>query len=117
MDARRSLLTRFYRSLDVQDVEAVMATLHPDADFPDQIEGGRRVGHDDLRDYWLSAFKIIRTENSLVSTRDLDGGDLEAVVTHHVTSLGGKLWHDGPSTYRFRFRDGLIAGMEQISES
>ncbi|MDB5471231.1 MAG: ketosteroid isomerase [Caulobacter sp.] len=114
MDARRSLLLRFYKGLDTKNVEGMMATLHPDIDIPDQIDGGRRTGMAAVRDYYLGAFALIDGENTPSAFHARPDGTMEVRVHHHVTSLDGALWHDGPVDYSFGFRDGLIVRMDRI---
>jgi ketosteroid isomerase-like protein len=114
MDARKALLTRFYRALDQRDVEGIAATLHPDADFPDQIDGGRRRGIPDLRGYWTNAFTMIRAVSTPSAFRAVGENAMLATVHHHVSSLAGKLWYEGSVQYRFEFRDGLIVRMDQV---
>ena len=114
MDARRNLLLRFYKALDNKDVEGVAAVLHPDADFPDQIDGGRRTGAAAVLDYFTGAFALINSENIPTAFHARPDGGMEVRVHHHVTSLSGALWHDGPVDYSFRFRDGLIVRMDQL---
>lgn len=116
MDARRSLLLRFYKALDSKDVEGVAAVLHPDVDFPDQLNGGRLTGAAAVRDYFAGAFDLINSENAVSEFRSGPDGTMEARVHHHVTSLEGRLWHDGPVDYRFTFRDGLIARVDRLDE-
>jgi ketosteroid isomerase-like protein len=114
MDARYGLIARFFNALGDEDIEAVMACLHPEADIPDQVEGGRCVDHDQIRAYVLNAFAMIRTENSIKSVRSLADGNVGATVNHHVTSRDGKLWHDGPVDYRFSFKGGLIHRLDRL---
>ncbi|MDO9337486.1 MAG: nuclear transport factor 2 family protein [Caulobacteraceae bacterium] len=116
MDARRTLLLRFYKALDTRDAGAIAAMLHPEADFPDQIDGGRVVGAAAVLAYFVRAFALIRTENALTAF-SADGADrLRVRIHHHVTSVGGALWHDGSLDYRFTFRDGRIVRMDRIDD-
>ncbi|NBB16228.1 hypothetical protein GVN21_12750 [Caulobacter sp. SLTY] len=114
MDARKALLTRFYKALDQRDVEGIVATLHPDVDFPDQIDGGRRRGVAALRDYWTNAFTMIHAISTPSAFKALGDSAMLATVHHHVSSLAGKLWYEGTVQYRFEFRDGLIVRMDQV---
>lgn len=116
MDARRTLLLRFYKALDSKDVEGVAAVLHPDVDFPDQIDGGRRTGAPAVLDYFANAFALINSDNTPTAFHGRPDGTMEVRVHHHVTSLEGALWHDGPADYRFTFRDGLIARVDRLDE-
>lgn len=115
MDARRDLLLRFYEALDAKDVDAVMACLHPDVDFPDQLSGDARLqGERAVRAYYLKAFGLIAAESTPTAFHPRPDDSMEVRIHHHVTSIGGALWHDGPVDYSFSFRDGLISRMDRL---
>lgn len=116
MDARRTLLLRFYKALDNKDVEGVAAVLHPDADIPDQLNETRVVGAAAILDYLNRAFALIDAESTPTAFRACPDGAMEVRVHHHVTSLDGALWHDGPVNYRFAFRDGLIVRQDRTGD-
>jgi hypothetical protein len=117
MDARRTLLLRFHRALDNKDVEGVAAALHPEADVPNQLSGGRVVGAAAILDYYSGAFALLESESTPTAFRPRPHGAMEVRVHHHVTNLAGALWHDGPVDYSFSFRDGLIVRMDRLGES
>jgi hypothetical protein len=52
-----ALLRDVYAAFNARDVDAVIATLHPDVDWPNAFEGGRVTGRDDVRDYWRRQFE------------------------------------------------------------
>lgn len=116
MDARRNLLLRFYKALDAKDVEAVMALLHPDVDFPDQLDETRIQGAAAVRAYYVKAFALISAESTPTAFHARPDRTMEVRVHHHVTSLDGALWHDGPVDYSFHFRDGLIVRLDRIDD-
>lgn len=115
MDARRRLILRFYEALDANDVDAVMALVHPDADFPNQLDGDRLKGAAAIRAYYERAFGMISAESTPLTFQAGPDNSLEVRVHHHVTSLDGGLWADEPVDYRFQFRDGLIARCDQLN--
>ena len=115
MDPRRALLLRFYKAIDAKDVDAILAMLHPEVDFPDQLNDDRRLrGHAAVRAYYEKAFSIIAGESTPTAFHPRPDGTLEVRVHHHVTSIDGALWHDGPVDYSFGFRDGLIARLDRL---
>ena len=116
MDARRKLLLQFYKALDDKDVEALMALLHPDVDFPSQLDGTRAHGFAEVRAYYVRAFGMVNAESTPTAFHSRPDGSMEVQVHHHVTSLEGALWHEGPVNYRFEFRDGLITRFDPLDE-
>src|SRR5258708_37905607 len=59
MLADRELLTRTYDAFNARDVEAALAAMHPDVDWPNGMEGGRVHGHRSVRDYWTRQWRSI----------------------------------------------------------
>ena len=51
MNIERDLLTRTYAAFNARDVDAVLAVMHSDVDWPNGMEGGRVRGHAGMRDY------------------------------------------------------------------
>jgi hypothetical protein len=41
----QDLLTRTYGAFNARDIDAVLAVLHPEVDWPNGMEGGRVHGH------------------------------------------------------------------------
>jgi hypothetical protein len=114
MDGRQAMLTRLYEALSRRDIPGALETLHADADLPDQLEGGRIVGHEALRAYWLGAFDLIVSESAVASFQPTSEDEGIVRVHHHVTGVEGGLWTDSETAYRVWFRDGLIARMETV---
>jgi ketosteroid isomerase-like protein len=53
------LLRRAYEAFNGRDLDAALALMHPDVDWPDAIEGGRVHGHAEIRAYWERQFRTI----------------------------------------------------------
>jgi hypothetical protein len=53
------LLERTYAAFNARDVEAVLAAMHPDVDWPNGMEGGRVLGHAAVRAYWIRQWGLI----------------------------------------------------------
>ena len=72
-------LRRAYEAFNARDVEAALALMHSDVDWPNAIKGGRVHGHDALRAYWAGQFATIdpRVEPRVVHVYTLRGGLVE----------------------------------------
>jgi hypothetical protein len=108
------LLRDVYAAFNARDVDAVLAALHPDVDWPNAFEGGRVAGHAEVRDYWRRQFAQI---DPRVEPRGFaDAGDGCVAVTVHqlVRALDGTVLADRDITHVYSFRDGLIARMDVI---
>jgi ketosteroid isomerase-like protein len=106
------LLRRAYRAFNARDIDAAIALMHADVDWPNGMEGGRVRGHAAVREYWKRQFEVIdsRVEPQGLRT-DADG---RVVVDVHqiVRDTAGKLLSDGRVTHAYTLRDGLIERME-----
>jgi ketosteroid isomerase-like protein len=107
-----ALLHRTYAAFNARDVNAVMAVLHPEVDWPNVLEGTRLHGHAAVRDYWDQQFTMIdpRVEPQRV-TLEPDGRiaiDVHQVVRDH----SGVVLVDGTVQHVYRLRDGLVDHME-----
>jgi ketosteroid isomerase-like protein len=108
MDA---LIRDLYSSFNARDIEAVLAHLDPDVDWPNAWEGGRLRGHDAVRDYWTRQFAAIdgRVEPQAV-TQD---GDQTVVTVHQtVRTPAGELVDDRVVTHTYTIRGGRITRMD-----
>jgi ketosteroid isomerase-like protein len=53
------LLRRAYEAFNARDIEGALATMQPDVDWPNGMEGRRVHGHQEVRDYWQRQFTSI----------------------------------------------------------
>jgi ketosteroid isomerase-like protein len=117
MDQRiKDLLTETYEAFNRRDVDAVLANMHPDVDWPNGMEGGRVHGHEAVRQYWLRQWTQI---NPRVEPQGfhLDPTGAIVVEVHQVIrDMDGKLLADRMVEHIYRIRAGLIESM-QIRET
>jgi hypothetical protein len=108
----QALLRRAYDAFNARDVDAVVALMHPDVDWPNAFEGGRVRGHDDVRAYWARQFAQIDPRVTPQGfTRRADGRI--AVDIHQVVrSLDGDVLADGSVVHVYALRDGLVERMD-----
>jgi hypothetical protein len=112
MTDERAVLTRAYAAFNAREIDAVLAMMHQDVDWPNGWEGGRVRGHDQVREYWTRQWAAIdpTVEPTGFST-DREG---RTVVTVHqvVRDLDGRVISDGVGVHVYRIEDGLIRSME-----
>jgi hypothetical protein len=110
--AERDLLVRAYAAFNARDVDAVLAAMHPDVDWPNGMEGGRVHGHAAVREYWVRQWRQIdpRVEPRGFSVDD--GGRIVVDVHQVVRDLRGGVLADRMVQHVYRLRDDLIADME-----
>ncbi len=106
-----ALLRQAYAAFNARDLDAALALMHPDVDWPNAIEGGRVRGHADVRAYWEQQFETIdpRVEPERFTEED---GRIAVDVHQVVHSRDGELLADQRVRHVYTVRDGLIERME-----
>ena len=115
MDAHLEPLFRdIYAAFNRRDIDAVLAALDPDVDWPNAFEGGRVHGRAAVRDYWTRQFAQIdgRVEPRRVETTD--DGRIAVTVHQVVRALDGSLLADRDVTHVYTLRDGLVVRMDVV---
>jgi ketosteroid isomerase-like protein len=107
----QALIRDLYASFNARDVDAVIALMAADVDWPNAWEGGRLHGRDAVREYWRRQFAAIdgRVEPTAIRER---GDTVEVTVHQTVHDLDGNLLSDGTVTHTYTFRDGRIVKMD-----
>jgi ketosteroid isomerase-like protein len=115
MPEEESLLRSAYQAFNARDVEAAVALMHPEVDWPNAWEGGRVIGRPAVRDYWRRQFETISsTVEPERFTEEPDGSitvDVNQVVHDPRT---GELLSDSHVRHRYRFEGGLITRMDVL---
>lgn len=112
MSTEREILEVAYRAFNTRDIDAALATMHPDVAWPNGMEGGYVHGHRDVRDYWTRQWAII---DPRVEPLDFEvDGDGRIVVNVHqvVRDLAGQVKADRVVQHVYELRDELIVSME-----
>jgi len=47
-----AVLREAYRAFNARDMDAALATMRPDVEWPNGMEGGTVYGHAGVREYW-----------------------------------------------------------------
>lgn len=112
MSSKRDLLTAIYRSFNARDIDAVLAQMHPDVDWPNGMEGGRVHGHNDVRGYWQRQWTLVDPHVEPVHIEDDESGRTVVDVHQVVRDPSGKILLDRMVQHVYSIRDGLISRME-----
>ena len=108
MPSDKELLMRAYGGFNARNMEAVLATMHPDVVWANGLEGGYVYGHDGVRDYWTRQWATVNSHAEPIGfSTDADG------TTHvevHLTArdLKGNLLFDEIGSHVFRIENSLI---------
>lgn len=106
------LLEAAYREFNARKIDAVLALMQPDVDWPNGWEGGYVHGHEGVRDYWTRQWAVLDPHVEPVAIRR-EADDRMAVEVHQVVhDREGKLLVDTMVRHLYTLRDGLIERME-----
>ena len=115
MPSNIEILTQAYAAFNARDVDAVLALMQPDVDWPNGMEGGRVLGHANVRAYWLHQFTVVNPRVDPVGFHTDEQGRCVVNVHQVVRDLAGKILLDHAVFHAYSFRDGLIEHMEILN--
>lgn len=106
------LVTEAYRAFNARDIDAALALMHSNVEWPNGMDGGFVYGRDAVRRYWQNQWQMIdpRVEPRGM-TRDADGR-MRVDVHQIVRDLAGNLLTDRRVEHIYRIDDGLVTRME-----
>jgi ketosteroid isomerase-like protein len=108
----QALLDHLYERFNARDVDAVLAYLTSDVEWPNGWEGGYVHGHDEVRDYWTRQWAAIDGTVTPEGFSVEPDGRIDVTVHQVVRNLDGETLEDTIVHHVYRLRDGRIAHME-----
>ena len=105
-------LRSMYAAFNARDIDAVLASMTEDVDWPNAWEGGRVRGQGAVRDYWTRQWAEIDPRVEPISIAPRPDGVVAVDVQQVVRSLDGELLSDGRVVHVYALRDGLVARMD-----
>lgn len=108
----RELLIGAYRDFNARRIDAVLARMQPDVDWPNGMEGGRVNGHDEVRAYWTRQWGILNPHVDPMQIESGPAGRFRVQVHQVVHDLQGNLLADSVVHHVYTFRESLIESME-----
>lgn len=112
MLTNQALLTKTYQAFNARDIEAVLAVLHPEVDWPNRMEGGRVFGRQGVRDYWTRQWGLIDPHVEPHGFKTEEDGRIAVDVQQVVRDLEGHVLSDERVQHVYLIQDGLIMSME-----
>jgi ketosteroid isomerase-like protein len=104
-----------YRAFNERDIDAALALMHPEVDWPNAWEGGRVSGRDAVREYWTRQFAAISSRVDPEAFSDEPDGSVTVDVHQVVHDAGtGELLSDSRVRHRYRLEDGLVTRMDVL---
>jgi len=110
-DHNTALLKRAYAAFNARDIDGALATMRPDVEWPNGMEGGTVHGHDGVRAYWTRQWGMIDPHVD-PETFDLDSSGHVLVGVHQIVrDLSGQVLMDRMVEHVYSLKDGLIQSM------
>jgi hypothetical protein len=106
------LLRRAYAAFNARDIDAALALMHPEVDWPNGMEGGRERRHAAVRAYWTRQFGLIDSHVEPVGFEKDEDGRIAVDVHQVVRDLAGEVVSDGRVRHVYTFEDGLVVRMD-----
>jgi ketosteroid isomerase-like protein len=106
------LLAEAYEAFNARDVDRVLATMHPDVEWPNGMGGGYVHGHAAVRDYWTRQWRSIDPHVEPRRFAVEDDGRITVHVHQVVRDLSGRVVTDQTVRHVYRVESGAIRHME-----
>jgi len=107
-----TILKRTYKHFNDRDIDATLAVMHPDVDWPNGMEGGIEHGHEAVRNYWTRQWKILDPHVEPIHFDEEADGRINVTVHQVVHDVEGKLLIDQIIHHVYTFEDDLVKSME-----
>ena len=101
-----------YAAFNARNVDAALATMHPDVDWPNGLEGGRVHGRQAVREYWTRQWTLIEPRVEPLSFNVEPDGRIAVEVRQVVRDAAGRLLVDQRAWHVYRMAEGLVREME-----
>jgi hypothetical protein len=106
------ILRQLYKDFNARHVDAVLAHMHTDVQWPKAFEGGYVSGHDEIRKYWTRQWTEINPTVEPTGFNERQDGTLEVTVHQIVRDLQGELMFDGTVKHIYTVQDDLLRRMD-----
>lgn len=74
MSSNIELVERLYDRFNAREMDAVLATMHPDVVWADGLEGGFVYGRDGVRTYWMRQWTTMESRAEPTSFSNIEEG-------------------------------------------
>jgi hypothetical protein len=110
--ADEQLLRRAYEAFNARDIDAAIALMQPDVDWPNAMEGTRVRGHAGVRDYWTRQFTTIKSRVDPEGFSTDAEGRIVVDVHQVVHTIDGDPIADELVKHVYTLKDGLVERMD-----
>jgi ketosteroid isomerase-like protein len=112
MTGTRSMIEQAYSAFNQRDIDGALALMTQDVSWPKASEGGKVIGKDEIRAYWLRQWSEFDPHVEPLALTDEGESRIRVRVRQLVKSLQGDILSDSEVVHVFSMRSGLIAAMD-----
>lgn len=111
VSAEEQLLRAAYQNFNLREIGQVLASLHPNVEWANGMEGGYVHGREAVRAYWTRQWETYDPFVEPLSMKPVEGG-IDVEVHQVVRDGSGKVLVDKVVHHAYQFEDGLISRMD-----
>jgi hypothetical protein len=112
MTKTESLIAQVYSAFNQRNIDGALAFMSDSVTWPKASEGGRVVGKEEIRAYWIRQWKEFDPHVDPLEVLDQGAGRTRVRVHQLVKSLGGELLSDSEVSHVYTIANGLIERMD-----
>jgi hypothetical protein len=109
---RADRLRELYAAFNARDIDALLAAMTPDVDWPNAWEGGRVAGREAVRDYWTRQWAAIDPHVEPLGIAERPDGRVAVDVRQIVRGLDGAVLAEGRVRHVYAFSGDLVSRMD-----
>ena len=110
------LIAHVYSAFNRRNIDEALERMSENVDWPKASEGGRVVGKEEIRAYWIRQWKEFDPHVEPIEVTDREAGRTDVKVHQLVKNLRGDVLSDQIVLHVFSIANGLIERMD-IHES
>jgi hypothetical protein len=113
----KTLIEQAYSAFNKRDIDGALALMTQDVSWPRASEGGKVVGKEEIRAYWMRQWGEFDPHVEPLEITGEDEGKVRVRVRQLVKSLHGEVLSDSEVLHVFTVKSGLIAAMDLGDEA
>ena len=107
-----TILKNAYNAFNHRNIDAALALMDPEVDWPNGMEGGIEHGHESVRSYWTRQWTMIDPHVEPIGFKKQEDGRTDVTVHQVVKDLSGNLLIDGIVHHIYTIENGVVINME-----
>jgi len=108
----KTLIEQAYFAFNERDIDGALALMTEDVSWPKASEGGRVIGKEEIRAYWIRQWTEFDPHVEPLAVTEGDEGKIRVRVHQLVKNLRGQVLSDSEVLHIFTVNNGLIAAMD-----